>query len=94
MAYLKISCAVCRRDWEVYGRDELGGKKARTCPHCDSRIDGKTWEEFILPALRAFDKANKELANDNVEYHTPLFQFDIYSDNFYRGGVYENGMGA
>ena len=86
MAYIKIYCDVCKRSWEVYGRDELGGKRARSCPHCDSRIDGKTWEGFILPALKAFDEANKELVTDNVEYHAPLFQLDFYSDNFYKGG--------
>lgn len=79
MGLLRIKCHGCGQTWEAYRHNRKMGA-ARTCPHCGERIDGKTWEEFVLPAFDAMQNANVELMNDHVNFHKPIFQLEYWED--------------
>lgn len=83
MAYMRIHCENCGGTWEVYERDDYHSKNSATCPHCGKRIDYQTWEKQILPAFGMIADANRELFKDATGYHYPMFQFDVFTDNFY-----------
>ena len=83
MGMIRIHCGYCGGTWEVYGRDEWGKTAARTCPHCDSRIDGQTWEKQILPAFGAMMDGNRELVKDHTGYNQPLFAVDYIEDHYF-----------
>lgn len=84
MAYLNIHCRYCRKHWEVYERDDFNSPKARTCPHCNSKIDEQTWNNQVIPAFGMVADANRELVKDHTGYHTPLFYFDVISDHIFK----------
>ena len=50
MLYMRVHCDYCGGTFEIYPKLREYDK-ARQCPHCDSRIDGTTWREKILPAF-------------------------------------------
>ena len=83
MGQLRIHCGYCGGTWDVYGRDNWHEKTARTCPHCDSRIDGQTWENQILPSFGAMMDSNRELMKDHTGYNQPIFTVDYIEDHFF-----------
>ena len=83
MAFLRIHCAFCGGVWEVYHKQrELD--QARSCPHCDARIDGATWREQVLPAYNTMRGANGALLDDHVSYHCPRFEVDYINDGTFQ----------
>ena len=84
MGMLKIKCGYCGGNWTVFHRD-IHYKHAPTCPHCNHKIDGQTWERQIIPAFSAMDDASRELLKDASGYGTTLFTIAYESD-----AVYEN----
>ncbi len=80
MAYMRIRCDYCGGKWEIYHRDNLTDKRARTCPHCGSSIDGQLWERKVVPTYKAVEETNAALFKDHADYHSPLFQIDFIPD--------------
>lgn len=83
MGMLKIRCGYCGQSWEIYSRSDWHRHANRTCPHCDSKIDGKTWENKVLPAYIAMCEANAELLHDHAEYGQPIFSIDYVEDHYF-----------
>lgn len=83
MAYMKIHCGYCGQKWEIYERDDFNHWKARTCPHCGSKIDEQTWQRQILPGFGQIADANRELMKDHTGYHIPLFTVDVIADHIF-----------
>ena len=83
MAYLRIHCAYCGGTWDVYHR-QLDLDPARRCPHCDSRIDGATWREKVLPAYNTMRAANMGLLDDHIQHHCPAFEVDCIADGTFQ----------
>ena len=81
MGFLRIHCDSCGGTWDVYGRDNWKESRCRTCPHCQSEIDGQDWERFILPAFGGLMDANRELMKTHTGYSTPLFAVDYIEDH-------------
>lgn len=81
MGYLRIYCDYCGGTWEIY-KQNTG---APCCPHCLKRINENTWEQTIIPAWNALEKANRELIKDSIGYKNPLFAVDFIADT-----VFEN----
>ena len=79
MLYMRVYCDYCSGTFEVYPKLREYDK-ARQCPHCDSRIDGTTWREKILPAFNEVCEANLALARDHVDHHTALFEIAFIAD--------------
>lgn len=88
MVYLRIHCYSCGGEWSVYSKLREYDA-ARTCPHCESRIDGDTWRQKVLPAFSAANAANVALMDDHVNYHTAPFEVDFIADS-----VFERAKGA
>lgn len=82
MGMLKINCGYCGGSWTVFHRD-IHYKHAATCPHCNHKIDGQTWERQIIPAFGAMDDASRELLKDASGYGTTLFTLSYESDVIY-----------
>lgn len=89
MAQLRIHCGYCKGTWDVYGREDWRSERSRTCPHCNSKIDGQTWEKQILPAFGSMMDANRELMNDHTGYNQPLFAVDFIEDHVFMDSVME-----
>ena len=84
MAYMRVHCGYCGGTWEVYRRT-VNDEAARVCPHCESKIDGQTWERSVKPAFAAVHGANAELYKDHAHFNNPLFYFDVEADHIFRG---------
>ena len=80
MAYMRIRCDYCGGTWEVYHRDNKHDDRARTCPHCDKRIDYEIWDRNVVPAFKAVEDVNTKLYESQVNYHIPLFQIEFIPD--------------
>ena len=91
MGYLRIHCDYCGGTWDVYGHSNFHERAARTCPHCQQRIDGQTWEKQILPAFGGMMDANRELLKDHSGYHAPLFTVDYVADHYFPNDARDNG---
>ena len=91
MGYLRIHCDYCGGTWDVYGHSNFHERAARTCPHCQQRIDGQTWENQILPAFGGMMDANRELIKDHTGYHSPLFTVDYIADHYFPNDARETG---
>lgn len=88
MAFLRIHCAYCGGTWEVYHKQrELD--QARSCPHCDARIDGATWRDQVLPAYNTMRGANGALLDDHVSYHCARFEVDYINDGTFQNASAE-----
>ena len=86
MLIMRVHCGYCGGEWEIYPKLREYDK-AHQCPHCDSRIDGTTWREKVLPAFLEVREANLALARDHVDYHCAPFEIDFIADgHFNRGG--------
>lgn len=83
MGFLRIHCDYCGGTWDVYGRDDWNETRSRTCPHCQSKIDGQDWEKQIVPAFGAMQDANRELIKTHTGYHAPLFTVDYIEDHYF-----------
>ena len=83
MGFLRIHCDYCGGTWDVYGRDDWKTTRSRTCPHCQTKIDGQDWNNHVLPAFGAMMDANRELIKTHTGYHTPLFTVDYVEDFFF-----------
>ncbi len=82
MAYLRIYCDYCGQKWDVYQRN-MKDDSSRVCPHCMAEIDPQTWVRQIVPALCMVADANQELFRDHLEYHKPVFTFDVKEDYYF-----------
>ena len=91
MGYVSIHCDYCGGTWDVYGHSNFHERAARTCPHCQQRIDGQTWEKQILPAFGGMMDANRELIKDHTGYHSPLFTVDYIADHYFPNDARETG---
>lgn len=91
MGYLRIHCDYCGGTWDVYGHSNFHDRAARTCPHCQQRIDGQTWERQIVPAFGGMMDANRELMKDHSGYHSPLFTVDYIADHYFPNDARETG---
>ena len=91
MGYLRIHCDYCGGTWDVYRHSNFHERAARTCPHCQQRIDGQTWEKQILPAFGGMMDANRELLKDHTGYHSPLFTVDYIADHYFPNDARETG---
>lgn len=89
MGMLKIHCGYCGQTWEVYARSDYHRHAIRTCPHCDSKIDGQTWEKQILPAFLSMCDANRELVKDHTGYGQPMFTVDFIEDRIFPNAATE-----
>lgn len=85
MAFMRIHCGYCGQPWEIYGRDNWKSDAARTCPHCQSKIDRQTWERQVLPAFGSVQDANAELIKDHVGNNSPLYTVDFIEDRIFDG---------
>lgn len=83
MGFLRIHCDYCGGTWDVYGRDDWNETRSRTCPHCQSKIDGQDWEKQIVPAFGAMLDANRELMKTHTGYHSPLLTVDYIEDHYF-----------
>ena len=83
MGFLRIHCNYCGGTWDVYGRDDWKNNRSRTCPHCQSKIDGQDWEKQIVPAFGAMLDANRELMKTHTGYHSPFFTVDYIEDHYF-----------
>lgn len=83
MGFLRIHCNYCGGTWDVYGRDDWNETRSRTCPHCQTKIDGQDWEKQIVPAFGAMLDANRELIKTHTGYHAPLFTVDYIEDHYF-----------
>jgi hypothetical protein len=80
MGFLRIHCDYCGGTWDVYNNNSARDKTARTCPHCQQKVNGFTWEKQILPAFTAMAACNKRLMLNHADQHTPLFTVDYVED--------------
>lgn len=83
MGYLHIHCDYCGGTWDIYGHSNFNEQAARTCPHCQQRIDGQTWKKQILPAFAAMMDCNRELYKDHTGYRKSLFTVDYIADHYF-----------
>ena len=79
MVIIRVHCCACGGVWDVYSKLREYDA-SRVCPHCESRIEGATWREKVLPAFDAVRNANVTLTEDHYEYHTARFEVDFISD--------------
>ena len=86
MAYLRIHCGYCGGTWDVY-HSQKDIDPARTCPHCDQKIDRSTWQGNILPAYNAMRTANLELLNNHVQQHATRFAVDFVADGEFQNAT-------
>lgn len=80
MGCLRIYCGTCGGSWDVRSGEDWHSRRSRTCPGCESAIDGQTWEKQILPALGGMLDANMELRKDHTGYGTPMFRVEYIED--------------
>ena len=86
MVIMRIHCGACGGQWEVYSR-QRDNAAARICPHCEHRIDGKTWEKKILPAFQAVGAANMALAYNHADKHVTDFEVDFIADGKFKNAA-------
>jgi hypothetical protein len=91
MGYLRIHCDYCGGTWDVYGRDDWKNNRSRTCPHCQTKIDGQDWNNQIVPAFAAMQDANRELIKTHTGYHAPMFTVDYIEDHYFPNDARETG---
>ena len=90
MGYLHIHCDYCGGIWDIYGHINFNEQAARTCPQCQQRIDGQTWEKQILPAFAAMMDCNRELYKDHTGYRKSLFTVDYIADHYFPNDARES----
>lgn len=83
MAYLRIHCGACGGAWEVYHKQREYDPSQR-CPHCDCKIDPRTWHTVIMPAYNSMKAANMALLDDHTQYHCPHFEVDFIADTMFQ----------
>ncbi len=81
--YMRIYCDYCGQTWEIYSRDDLTSKKARTCPHCGAaKIKPGTWDR-IVQILELSKLANEQLVEDHINDHNALFSVSFIDDHLF-----------
>ena len=86
MAYMRISCGYCGREWEVYRRDR-DNMKARRCPHCAAQITEETWRKKCMLIFDRMKELEEQLSADHELEHYPDFEVSYHTNIwFVKGG--------
>ena len=79
--YLRVWCSRCGDYYEIYGRDDIESRKARTCPHCQEGVSAEAWAK-VIKAAEAVDKAGAAVYMDRPS--KTRFTVDYIDDSIFK----------
>jgi len=79
--FMRVYCRRCGGSFELYSRDDVTSRKARTCPHCQERVSPETWGK-VVEAFDACRDACEALFSDSKS--KTRFTVDYIDDTIYK----------